>query len=51
MYTTKFNENSDLCIIYLGKQHMSSLDKWKAEERFPIIEQGNATGILFHGIK
>ena len=38
--TTKFDENLDLSTTYLGRIHMSKLDKIKAEENFPTLEQG-----------
>ena len=38
--TTRFEENSDLSTTYLGKSDRSKNDKLKAEESFPISEQG-----------
>ena len=38
--TTRFDENSDLSITYLGKSHMISEDKLMIEEKFTITEQG-----------
>ena len=38
--TTRFDENSDLSTTYLGKSDRSKNDKLKAEESFPISEQG-----------
>ena len=38
--TTRFDENSDLGTTYLGKSDRSKNDKLKAEESFPISEQG-----------
>ena len=34
--TTKFEENSDLSMMYLGRIYTTRLNKIKAEERFPI---------------
>ena len=42
--TTKFDENSDQSTTYLGKINMTRLDKIKAEENFPISEQGYTVG-------
>ena len=44
--TTRFGENSDLSTIYLGKLDRSKNDKLKAEESFPISEQGYTLGKL-----
>ena len=44
--TTKFDENSDLSTTYLGKSDRSKNDKIKAEESFPISEQGHTLGKL-----
>ena len=38
--TTRFDENSDISTTYLGKSDKSKNDKLKAEESFPISEQG-----------
>ena len=38
--TTRFNENSDLSMTYLGQLDKSRNDKLKAEESFPISEHG-----------
>ena len=38
--TTRFDENSDLSTTYLGKVDKSKNNKIKAEESFPISEQG-----------
>ena len=46
IYANKFNENSDLSTIYLGKTEMMRDTKIKAEERFPITGQGFASGKL-----
>ena len=42
----KFNENSDLSMIYLGQTKMTRDTKIRAEERFPITGQGFASGKL-----
>ena len=38
--TTRFNENSDLSITYLGKSNMTQGDNLMIEEKFSITEQG-----------
>ena len=45
--TTRFDENSDLSTTYLEKSDRSKNDKLKAEESFPISEQGYILGKLF----
>ena len=47
--TTRFDENSDLCTTYLGKADRSKNSKIKAEESFPISEQGYTIGKLLDG--
>ena len=47
--TTRFDENSDLSTTYLGKMDRSKNDKLKAEESFPIPEQGYTLGNLLDG--
>ena len=37
--TTRFIENSDLSMIYLGRTDIIRSSKIKAEEKFPISEQ------------
>ena len=49
--TTKFDENSNLSTAYLGRINMTSLDKIKAEEKFPISKQGCIAGILLDGME
>ena len=44
--TTRFEENSDLSTTYFGKADRSENNKIKAEESFPISEQGYTTGKL-----
>ena len=43
---TKFDKNSDVSTSYLGRINMTRLDMIKAEERFPISEQGHTVGKL-----
>ena len=38
--TTRFNESSDLSMTYLGREDITRASKKKAEEKFPILEQG-----------
>ena len=38
--TTRFDENSDLSTTYLGRIDMTRASKIRAEEKFPISEQG-----------
>ena len=47
--TRRFGENSDLCTTYLGKVDRSKNNKIKAEESFPISEQGYTMGKLLDG--
>ena len=47
--TTRFDKNSDLGTTYLGKSDRSKNDKIKAEESFPISEQGYTLGKLLDG--
>ena len=49
VYANKFNENSDLSMMYLGQIEMKRDTKIKAEERFPITGQGFASGKLLDG--
>ena len=49
--TTRFDKNLDLSTIYLGKSHRSKDNKIKAEEFFPISEQGYTLGKLLDGTK
>ena len=43
---TRFDENSDLSMTYLGKSNMTRTDKMAVEERFSITEQGYTVGKL-----
>ena len=49
IYANKFNESSDLSMMYLGKTKMTRATKIKVEERFPITGQGFASGKLLDG--
>ena len=49
VYANKFNENSDLCTMYLGQTKMTRDTKIKEEERFSITGQGFASGKLLDG--
>ena len=49
VYASKFDENSDFCMMYLGQADMTRSTKIKAEERFPITGQGFASGKLLDG--
>ena len=46
---TRFDENSDLSPTYLAKANRSKNCKIKAEESFPISEQGYTIGKLLDG--
>ena len=47
--TIRFDKNSDLSTTYLGKSDRSKNNKIKAEEFFPILEQGYMLGTLLDG--
>ena len=47
--TTRFNENSDLGTTYLGRSDKCRMEKLRAEESFPISEQGYMIGKLLDG--
>ena len=50
--SSRFNENSNISTTYLGKTgHKESQDKLKAEESFPISENGYTLGRLLDGKK
>ena len=49
VYANKFNENSDLSMMYLGQTKVTRDTKIKAEERFPITGQEFASGKLLDG--
>ena len=48
---SKFDENSDLSMTYLGQTNMTRSTKIKAKERFPITGQGFASGKLLDGME
>ena len=48
-HSTKVDENSDLTTTYLGRIDMTRSDEMKAEEKFPISEQGYTVGKLLDG--
>ena len=46
--SNRFDENSDISILYLGKiENRRNQDKLKAEESFPISENGYTLGRLY----
>ena len=47
--TTRFDENSDLSTMYLGRSNRAKCDKLKAEESFPISEQGYTLDKMLDG--
>ena len=49
--TTRFDENSDLSTTYLGRVDTTRTSKIKAEETFPISEQGYTIGKLLDGTR
>ena len=49
--TTRFDENSDLSITYLGKVDTSKISKNEVEESFLISEQGYTMEKLIDGIE
>ena len=50
--SSRFNENSDISTTYLGMiEHRESQDKLKAEESFPISENGYNLDRLLDGTK
>ena len=51
VYAVKFDENSDLSMMYLGQADMTRSTRIKAEERFPITGQGFASGKLLDGME
>ena len=50
-YASKFDENSDLSMTYLGQANMTRGTKIKAEERFPITGQEFASRKLLDGME
>ena len=51
VYASKFDENCDLSMMYLGQTNMTRSTRIKAEERFPITGQGFASGKLLDGME
>ena len=49
--STRFSENADLSMTYLGRVNIAMENKITAEEKFPISEQGYTTGKLLDGTK
>ena len=49
--TTRFDEKSDLRMTYLGRVDTTRASKNKAEEKFPISEQGFMVGKLLDGME
>ena len=47
--TTRFDESSDFSTTYLGRIDIARSSKIKAEEKFPISEQGYMIGKLLDG--
>ena len=44
--TSRFDENSDLSTVYLGRVNKTTTSKIKVEESFLISQQGNSMGKL-----
>ena len=50
--SNRFDKNSDISTTYLGKiESKEGQDKLKAEESFPILENGYTLGRLLDGTK
>ena len=49
--TTRFDENSDLSTVFLGKADKSKNNKIKVEDSFPTSEQGYTMGKLLDGME
>ena len=50
--SNRFHENSDISTTYLGKiENRGNKDKLKAEESFPMLENGYTLGRLLDGTK
>ena len=47
--TTRFDKNSDLSTTYLGWVDMTKDSRVKAEESFPVSEQGYTMGKMLDG--
>ena len=50
MYTTQYDENSDVGTTYMGMPKMRRQDKLKAEQKAPITEDCYIPGKLLDGI-
>ena len=51
LYTIKFDENLDLGTTYIGRIDITRSDKIKAEEKFPMSDQGYTKGKLLDGFR
>ena len=51
VFASKFDENSDLSMTYLGQTNITRNTRVKAEERFPITLQGFASRKLLDGME
>ena len=51
VHASKFDENSDLSMTYLGQADMARNTRINVEERFPITGQGFASGKLLDGME
>ena len=49
--TTKFDENSDISTKSIGRIDMMTASKIKAEEKFPISNQGYTVGKQLDGME
>ena len=49
IYTSRFDENTDLNTTYLGQKKMNRNTKIKAKEGFPITGHGFTSGKLLGG--
>ena len=49
--TTRFDEKSDLSTTYFSRVDTTKTSKIKAEEIFPISEQGHTIHKLLHGME
>ena len=49
MSSTRFDENSDLSTTYVDRSDRDKCDKLKAEQSFPISEQGCTLGKQLDG--
>ena len=51
IHNTRFDENSDLSMTCVGRKDMTRASKIKAEEKFPISEQGYMAGKILDGME